>query len=171
MESPPYHPESNGVAERGVQTVKNGLKAWRLDATHMPFKEYLKRLLLHHRACFKRPDGRTPAELVFGRNIRVPLSRDFSFSQPVRYKSRGGTREASFLLERGSNTSWILDDLTNQLRLAHRDQLAQRPSPAQVPTPTSSPVKLASSTPVVPSRVSESFNFERTPTPTPTPAK
>ena len=151
MESPPYHPESNGVAERGVQTVKNGLKAWRLDATHMPFKEYLKRLLLHHRACFKRPDGRTPAELVFGRNIRVPLSRDFSFSQPVRYKSRGGTREASFLLERGSNTSWILDDLTNQLRLAHRDQLAQRPSPAQVPTPTSSPVKLASSTPVVPS--------------------
>jgi transposase InsO family protein len=151
MESPPYHPESNGVAERGVQTVKNGLKAWRLDTTHMPFKEFLKRLLLHHRACFQRPDGRTPAEIVFGRKIRVPLSRDFSFSQPVRYKSRIGTREASFLLERGSNTSWVLDDVTNQLRLAHRDQLAQRPSPSLESTPISSPVKLGASTPAAPS--------------------
>ena len=79
MESPPYHPQSNGAAERSVQTIKNGLKAWRLEVAHVSFSEYMKRLLLHHRACFQRPDGRTPAEIVFGRKIRVPLSRDFSF--------------------------------------------------------------------------------------------
>ena len=152
MESPPYHSESNGTAERGVQTVKNGLKAWKLDTTHMPFKEFLKRLLLHHRACFVRADGRTPGEVVFGRKIRVPLSRDYTFSQPVRYKSRVGTREASFLLERGTNTSWVLDDATNQLRLAHHDQLVQRPTPTPVssstpPVPTADASTADDSTP------------------------
>ena len=148
QESPPYHPESNGGARRSVQTVKRyGLKVWRLDTTHMPFKDFLKRLLLHHRACFQRPDGRTPAEIVYGRKVRVSLSRDFSFSQPLQNKCRIGTREASFLLEWGSNTSWILDDATNRLCLAHRDQLAQRPTPT---TPTSIPQKIATSTPTVP---------------------
>ena len=128
MESPPYHSESNGVAERGVQTVKNGMKAWRMDVSHLSFKEYLKRLLLHHRACFKRPDGRTPAEVVYGRKIRIPLSRNFLFSQPVQYKSRDGAlRDAAFLLERGSNTSWVLDAADNRLRLAHDNQLSRLP--------------------------------------------
>jgi transposase InsO family protein len=142
MESPPYHPQSNGAAERGVQTIKNGIKAWRLDVAHVPFKEYLKRLLLHHRACFRRPDGRTPAEIVFGRNIRVPLSRDFFFSQPVHLKGKGGTlQDASFLLERGSNTSWVLDS-KSRLRLAHRSQLAERPASTPVSSPSVRPYTL-----------------------------
>lgn len=141
MESPPHHQQSNGAAERGVQSIKNGMKAWRLDVAHVSFKEYLKRLLLHHRACFKRPDGRTPAEIVFGRKIRVPLSRDFTFSQPVHLKGRDGAlQDASFLLARGSNTSWVLD-AKNRLRLAHRSQLAERPTS----TPVSSPVRVCPS--------------------------
>ena len=138
MESPPYHPESNGAAERSVQTIKNGMKAWKMDVAHVSFKEYLRRLLLHHRACFQRVDKRTPAEIVFGRKIRVPLSRDFSFSQPVHLKSRDGTLQpASFLLERGSNTSWVLD-AHNRLRLAHRSQLAQRPTSTDIYSPSDS---------------------------------
>ena len=137
MESPPYHPQSNGSAERSVQITKNGMKAWRLEVAHVSFRDYMKRLLLHHRACFQRSDGRTPAEIVFGRKIRVPLARDFSFSQPIHLKTRGGIlRDASYLLERGSNTSWVLDT-NNKLRLAHRDQIANRPTSTPMASPTS----------------------------------
>ena len=74
MESPPFHQQSNGVAERGVQTVKRFLQAWKMETVYLPFGAYLKRVMLHHRACFRRGDGRTPAEGVFGRNIRLPLT-------------------------------------------------------------------------------------------------
>ena len=145
MESPPYHPQSNGPAERGVQTIKKGMKAWSLDTSHLSFKDYMKRLLLHHRACCQRLDGRTPAEIVYSRKIRVPLSRNFLFSQPISYKTRGGSlRDGTFLLERGSNTSWVLDDETDRLRLAHHDQISNRPiprtpSPAMGASPDASP--------------------------------
>jgi len=148
VESPPYHPQSNGPAERGVQTVKNAMKAWRLNVSHLPFRDYLRRILLHHRACCTRPDGKTPAELVFGRKIRVPLTRNFLFSQPINYRSRDGNlRDGTYLLERGSNTSWLLDAATNRLRLAHDDQVSRRPPasteevrPDLQPGPRPSPV-------------------------------
>ena len=146
MESPMYHAASNGPAERGVQTIKKGMRAWSLDVAHLSFKEYMKRLLLHHRACCQRPDGRTPAEIVYSRKIRVPLSRNFLFSQPIAYKSRGGSlRDGTFLLERGSNTSWVLDEESNRLRLAHHDQISNRPTPSASPQAT---LPGASSTPV-----------------------
>ena len=128
MESPPYHAQSNGVAERGVQTVKNGMKAWKLDNSHMTFNNYLKRLLLHHRACFQRADGKTPAEIVYGRKIRVPLTRNFFFSESISYKGRDGVlRDGTFLMERGSNTAWLLDASNNRLRLAHDSQISRHP--------------------------------------------
>jgi len=53
-ESPAYHQSSNGAAERGVQTIKQFLKVWKLDTCKMPFTDYLDRILLHHCACFRR---------------------------------------------------------------------------------------------------------------------
>ena len=150
MESPPYHPQSNGPAERGVQTIKKGMKAWSLGVSHLSFKDYMKRLLLHHRACCQRSDGRTPAEIVYSRKIRVPLSRNFLFAQPIAYKSRGGSlRDGTFLLERGSNTAWVLDDETDRLRLAHQDQISNRPIPGtpSLTIPAASPAPELAATP------------------------
>ncbi len=127
-ESPPYHSESNGQAERAVQTVKKSLKAWKINKVHMPFEAYLARILFHQRACFKRRDGKTPAECVFGRQIRVPLSAVFAFGERVVYKPRRDLPASSstFLMERGSNTSWLLDE-AGTLTLAHSNQIAPAP--------------------------------------------
>jgi hypothetical protein len=132
MESPPYHPASNGVAERGVQTVKRSLRAWKLDSTHLPFGDYLKRVLLHHRACCRRRDGRTPAEIVFGRTIRLPLSAAFGFGDSVIYRPNDTIPPTplTFLMNRGSNTSWLLDEMNGRLRLAHSNQIAPTASSA-----------------------------------------
>ena len=135
MESPPYHQQSNGVAERGVQTIKRSLAAWRLELAHLPFVEYLKRVLLHHRACFRRRDGRTPAEVVFGRNLRLPLTSKFGFGEAVQVQAGSrGMRPARFLMQRGSNTALVIDD-TSKLRLAHEEQLAPSAQPLCASSP------------------------------------
>lgn len=140
VESPPYHQQSNGVAERGVQTIKRSLAAWRLELVHLPFAEYLKRVLLHHRACFRRRDGRTPAEVVFGRNLRVPLTSKFAFGEAVNVRAGNkGMRPASFLMERSNHTAFVIDTETSKLRLAHDEQLAPSGQPPDPPLCASSP--------------------------------
>lgn len=108
-----------------MQTIKRSLVAWRLELAHLPFVEYLKRVLLHHRACFRRRDGRTPAEVVFGRNLRLPLASKFGFGERVQVQAGPrGMRAASFLMQRGSNTAFVIDADSSRLRLAHDEQLA-----------------------------------------------
>ena len=122
VECPPYHPQSNGCAERAVQTVKNGIRAWKLNISHLPFIQYLQRLLLHYRATFERSNGMTPAQMMFGRSIRLPMTRTYVFGQDVLCKYNKVINESKFLLQHGSNTSWVLDK-NNSLRLAHNNQL------------------------------------------------
>ena len=134
-ESPPYHAASNGSAERAVQTVKRCMKAWRMETTHLSFGEYLKRVLFHHRTCSRRKCGQSPAELVFGRAIRLPLSANFAFGEKIVYSNNHSPpKELTHVMQRGSNTSWLLDEASGRLLLAHANQMA----PATV-TPGESP--------------------------------
>ena len=67
----PYHPSSNGAAERAVQTVKNGLKAALRDGGSL--SQRLQKFLLAYRAAPHAATGRSPAEMMFGRNVRTRL--------------------------------------------------------------------------------------------------
>ncbi|XP_043202462.1 uncharacterized protein K02A2.6-like [Amphibalanus amphitrite] len=67
----PWHPSSNGAAERAVQTVKNGLKAALKDGGTL--SQRLQRFLLAYRVAPHATTGRSPAEMMLGRNVRTNL--------------------------------------------------------------------------------------------------
>ena len=65
----PYHPSSNGLAERAVQTFKNGLRKMK-DGS---LRTKLARFLFFYRTTPQSTTGISPGELLFGRKLRSPL--------------------------------------------------------------------------------------------------
>lgn len=65
----PYHPSSNGLAERAVRTFKEGMKKYTLGE----IETRLARFLFHYRTTPHSTTGRSPAELLMGRCLRSPL--------------------------------------------------------------------------------------------------
>ncbi|XP_064488490.1 uncharacterized protein K02A2.6-like [Ornithodoros turicata] len=94
--TPVYHPASNGSAERMVQTVKSGLS--RLQRSDWECR--LSRLLFSLRSTPSATTGKTPAEIMFGRRLRVRLDplrpandrqQDLKLPMAARRFSRGDT--------------------------------------------------------------------------------
>jgi hypothetical protein len=123
MESPPYNPTSNGLAERGVQIVKKAMKTF--DKTKHDFNYWLQKILLHHRnTAYSR--GKTPAELVFGRKLRLPVVTDYKMGEMVGYRSQPGISPAvpvTFLMNKGRNTSYVVNN-ADKMVVASTTQLA-----------------------------------------------
>ena len=67
--SAPYHPASNGLAERAVQMVKTGLKKVK-DGT---MSTRLAKVLLTYCVSLQSTTGQAPAELLLGRRPRTRL--------------------------------------------------------------------------------------------------
>ncbi|XP_059053034.1 uncharacterized protein K02A2.6-like, partial [Achroia grisella] len=76
---PPYHPSSNGQAERTVQTVKNKLR----KRTSEPWHVRLPNLLYGLRATPNSVNEKTPAELLNNRRFRT----QFDYLNPLSYKT------------------------------------------------------------------------------------
>ena len=70
IHSPPYHPQSNGQAERFVDTFKRALLKSRGEGNT---EEILQEFLLAYRTTPSPtvPEGRTPAEALMGRKLRT----------------------------------------------------------------------------------------------------
>ena len=65
--SAPYHPATNGLAERAVQIFKAGLR----KITDGSTADCIARILLNYRRTPQTTTGSSPAELMFGRNLRT----------------------------------------------------------------------------------------------------
>ncbi|XP_055527285.1 uncharacterized protein K02A2.6-like [Wyeomyia smithii] len=69
--SAPYHPATNGQAERYVQTVKRALKA--MNTTHDTLQTNINEFLQQYRKAPHTETGESPSKLFLGRNIRTRL--------------------------------------------------------------------------------------------------
>ena len=67
--TPPYHPASNGLVERYVQTFKDGLK----KITGGSIESRVARFLFRYRVTPQSTTGISPAELMSGRKLRTTL--------------------------------------------------------------------------------------------------
>ncbi|RWS20675.1 hypothetical protein B4U80_08277, partial [Leptotrombidium deliense] len=67
--STPYHPASNGIAERAVQTFKQGFKKQTVECKHTR----LQRFLFNYRNTVHTATGETPSQIMFRRKVRTPL--------------------------------------------------------------------------------------------------
>lgn len=79
----PYHPSSNGQAERMVQNVKAALK--KMKGSDVKLK--LVRYLLTQHVTPHAVTGRSPAEIIMGRKLNIALDRLFpNFEQEMTKK-------------------------------------------------------------------------------------
>ena len=69
MTSPAYHPASNGLAERAVQTFKAGMKKLQEGSINTR----VSRFLFHYRTTPQTVTGQSPAELLNNRKYRIAL--------------------------------------------------------------------------------------------------
>ncbi|KAK6027902.1 hypothetical protein OSTOST_06063, partial [Ostertagia ostertagi] len=73
MKSPPFHPQSNGQAERFVDTFKRNFE--KMKGRLSPAEALQKFLQTYRRTpCSSTPEGKSPAEVFLGREIRTRLS-------------------------------------------------------------------------------------------------
>jgi transposase InsO family protein len=71
IKSTPYHPKTNGLAERAVRTFKERMSAAKSSCTDINTR--LSKFLLSYRNTPHNSLGRPPAELLYGRRLRTRL--------------------------------------------------------------------------------------------------
>ncbi|UYV66064.1 K02A2.6-like [Cordylochernes scorpioides] len=69
LRTAPFHPSSNGLAERAVQTIKTGLKKVQQGS----ISQRLAEILMGYRRTPIASIGKSPSEMMFGHNIRSRL--------------------------------------------------------------------------------------------------
>ncbi|XP_055692263.1 uncharacterized protein K02A2.6-like [Lutzomyia longipalpis] len=92
----PYHPATNGQAERYVRTIKEKLMMLK-DVSQEDVELKLSSILLNYRRTPHSTSGISPSEKLFGRKIRSRL--DFilpgeeSVRKEIKYKEKAGVRK------------------------------------------------------------------------------
>lgn len=168
----PYHPSSNGFAEKAVNIVKDGLKH-----SEGALETKLMRVLFKYRTTPHTTTGETPSKLLMGRELKTPLDslrpslrskvetrqqeqklqhdktaiqRSFSIGDLV-YARNFGRGEAwlpGLLVAQTGPVSFIVELLQGGLVRKHQDQVRKRFAKQSVPSETPSVPQLQETLPV-----------------------
>ena len=125
IKSAPYHPASNGLAERMVQMLKQGLEKMEVGT----FQEKLQRVLMAYRNTPHTTTGITPAELLLGRKPQtsVDLAKP-NIAERVRRKQSEqkqhhdnkarnrsfSTQQDAYVRNFGTSSQWIRAQIREQ---------------------------------------------------------
>ena len=101
----PLHPESDGMVERFNRTLEAQLSMF-VDKNHRNWDTLVPLMMMAYRSAVHDTTGYTPARLLFGREIRLPI--DLAFGRPQ--------EEAPSL----SYTSGYVQNLQESLEEIHR---------------------------------------------------
>lgn len=131
LKTAPYHPQSNGQAERMVDTLKRALK--KLKGGEQTVAENLQTFLRTYRSTPSQatPNGRSPAEEFLGRPVRVTLdllrrqetrTPQQNEKQNKQFNVKHGAKERPFavgelvsvMCHRGNHTIWAPGVVTKQ---------------------------------------------------------
>ena len=119
----PYHPVSNGQAERAVQTFKNGMKRSSKDT----LETRVSRFLFHYRITPNTTTGVSPAELLMGRSLRSHFSMlhpavEARVASSQRRQKEGHDKKAKkrefqvgdlvYVRDLPAKTSWLVGTIT-----------------------------------------------------------
>jgi len=178
----PYHPATNGLAERAVQIFRRAMR----KSSPGELTTQIARFLFHYRTTPHTTTGVSPAELLMGRSLRAHLDLmkpavstrvcSSQFSQKVAHDRSSRQREFSpldkvYVHESGKDSPWILGiveskpgGLTYEVRLdgdriirRHIDQIQSR----IVDTTPATEDTLASVLPEIPCTTTPSNNHDR----------
>ena len=97
----PYNPQSNGIIERVHQVINDALRTFELEEReldeHDPWTPFLQATCFAIRSTYHTTLGATPAQLVFGRDMILPLKfkADWAMIQSRRQEemARNNSRE------------------------------------------------------------------------------
>ena len=120
--SPPFHPQSNGPAERAVATIKKCLQCW--NPQHGDWFCFLQKKLLNHRSSTGKKD-QSPGQRLMNRQLRTCCNQ-YRLLEPAYFKRRCDkqAREVTVVTQAGRNTAVVFDD--GKSWLASFDQLARK---------------------------------------------
>ena len=121
--TPPYHPRSNGLAERSVGTLERALK----KAPRTPSKKALQQFLQVYRITPNpnTPVATSPAETIFAGKIRpvfeklLPKQASLGRSTTVPTKRHNPGHKVFFKAYSNNTSFWELEQSTKELETRH----------------------------------------------------